>query len=154
MRGGKRGRRDFLKRGLGALVAGGCLGRMSLEEALAQAQKAGKPLLSPQAITSRIPPPTNEAEFHKAVDFAKRDLKGYLQSCCHPPDAFWGKFGQLTSSDISQLNAALGQAAQKKLKIRVQSGSPQGRFRLGTQITQDSLVITAHGGGATQGQTQ
>ena len=76
-------RRDFLKNSAGAAAIIGCFTRSGLRDALAQAGKAGKPLLTEANLNAHIPPIGDLPAFRAWVAEVKQDVKGYLDKHFH-----------------------------------------------------------------------
>ena len=64
-------------------LAASCFSAVGLRMALRDARAAGKPLLTEAELNRMIPPPQNRQAYLAAVDFAQRDLLGYLTTNFH-----------------------------------------------------------------------
>ena len=113
------GRRDFLRR---AAVAGGCLG-LGLRAALAEAQEAGKPLLTEKGLNALVPankPSGKELEdYRRTLEEAGRDPKAFVRKRFHLTKEQERKLDSLTASDLEAIRRALETARAKDQRLRV-----------------------------------
>lgn len=112
-------RRDLLRGGLGVAFGVGCFTSIGLRGALREAHAAGKPLLSAPGVNQMIPPPQNRQAYLGAIDFAKRDLLGYLMANFHLTPQQIAEVRSIPREDLMQLNALLDRASANNLRITV-----------------------------------
>jgi hypothetical protein len=145
-------RRDFLKKGVVTVLGAGCFGGVALEELLAAAQRSGKPLLTTEGFTARIPAPRQREAFRKELEAIRNDLVSYVDTHFHLVPGQIENFRKIPREDIKGLNKALTLAEEKDLKVVVQTElvpatCSDGRgFRLKTIIDRQSLIVRAYRG--------
>jgi hypothetical protein len=112
------GRRDFLKSaGAMALVGAACLGT-GLKQALAQAKKAGKPLLTEKGVNEFINGKSKE-ELRSLMQEASKDLIGFLHKHFFVAAQQENELKTLAKSDISKLSEALAKAEKQNMSVKV-----------------------------------
>jgi TAT (twin-arginine translocation) pathway-exported protein len=137
-------RRQFLKTSAGLAVAAGCFSSIGLRQAIAEARRTGKPVLTPARVESNIPAPTSP-EFHQHIAACKENPRAYLEQTFHLTRAQQRAIDSLSPDDRQKLNAALDTAEQRKLPIRIQHVPSPQRFSVQPQVQQDSVVIKTVG---------
>lgn len=145
-------RRDFLKQGAVSVLGVGCFGGVALEELLAAAQRSGKPLLTTEGFTARIPPPQRKEAFRKELEAIRNDLVNYVDTHFYLVRGQLENFKRIPKEDIKALNKALSEAEEKNLKVIVQTELTAAEcdkgsgFRLKTIIDRQSLIVRAYRG--------
>jgi hypothetical protein len=97
---------------------------MGLRVALREAQAAGKPLLVEPEINRMIPPPQNRQAYLGTIDFAKRDLLGYLTANFHLTPQQIEEVRSIPREDLMKLSAFLDRAkmANRRITVRIMPG--------------------------------
>lgn len=119
-------RRNYLRGSLGLALAAGCFTSLGIRAALREAQAAGKPLLTELAINGMIPIPQNQQAYLGAIDFAQRDLLGYLTANFHLTLQQIAEVRSIPREDLMQLNALLDRARTNSLRLNVEIRSSGG----------------------------
>ena len=137
-------RRDFVRAGLSAALLGTCLSQ-GLEEALAQAQQTGKPVLTEKSLNRLFA----NAEANKAVAAdAARDVKGFLREKFTLTELQAKEIALLPTSKINELQAALKQVAAEGGKITTtitvdsKSENPQNTKMVRVQTPSKGILMS------------
>jgi hypothetical protein len=112
-------RRDLLRGSLGVALGLGCFTSIGLRGALREAQAAGKPLLTERELNQMIPITQNRQAYLGAIDFARRDLLGYLTANFYLTPQQIAEVRSIPRDDLMQLNALLDRARANNLRITV-----------------------------------
>jgi hypothetical protein len=143
-------RRIFLKQSVGSIMAVALFGGMTVEEVLAAAQNAGKPVLTDRAFTDRIPSPQRNKPFLRELAEIKNDLPLYVNRHFYLVPGQLENFKKIPRADIAALNAALDKAGKEKAKVTVQTKliaaecADAAGFRLKMSFDAAGLTVLAY----------
>jgi hypothetical protein len=135
------GRRRFLKTGAAVAAGATCLG-MGLREALAQAKKAGKPLLTEANINDHIRRWTKD-DIGRHCGHAKRNLEEYLDRHFHVTEAEKETIASMTKRDRDELNKGLEHAAKHGIKPQVKIVHKDGQTSIDVDRTTTLVSLNA-----------
>lgn len=137
------GRRRFLKDGMAAALAAGCLTTAGVNEARAADQKQTKPPLTNESFNARIPPPRNAEAFRRVVEEMKGGLVSYLFTHFHLTAEEGVRARSLTRENLQEFNNALDEAVKRRLKITlVLQCAATDKINLKTRLTPNTLLLT------------
>jgi len=145
-------RREFLKKGAVLVLGLGYFGGVALEELLAASRESGKPLLTVEGFTARIPSPRKAKAFHSELEAIRRDLVAYVDAHFYLPPGQLKNFKNIPAGDITALNEALTAAENNKRKIVVRTELAKADcadglgFRLRTIVDGQTLIVQAYRG--------